>query len=79
MFITLTSVFFIWKADDAQEAIAAFSEDTNDHQLLMNVEYKGASVDLVIKKCTAIVAPDVLMILYDSGVTHYERIRCYPT
>lgn len=34
-------------ADDAQEAIAAFSEDTNDRQLLMNVEYKGASVDMV--------------------------------
>lgn len=45
MFITFGS-----QADDAQEAIQAFSEDTNDRQLMMNVEYKGASVDHV--SCT---------------------------
>lgn len=30
-----------------QEAVTAFSEDTADRQLLMNVEYKGANGDCV--------------------------------
>nr|CAG4646827.1 EOG090X01F7 [Megafenestra aurita] len=33
--------------EDIQEAITAFSEDTNDRQLLLNVEYKGLNGDCV--------------------------------
>lgn len=37
------------KADDAQEALTAFGEDTADRQLLLNVEYKGANTDHVLE------------------------------
>ena len=30
-----------FQADDIQEAVTAFNEDTVDRQLLLNVEYKG--------------------------------------
>jgi len=34
-------------ADDIQEAVTAFTEDTWNRQLLLNVEYKGTSLDQV--------------------------------
>nr|CAG4641473.1 EOG090X01F7 [Eurycercus lamellatus] len=34
-------------ADDIQEAVTAFNEDTSERQLLLNVEYKGANGDCV--------------------------------
>lgn len=39
--------FVVLQADDIQEAVAAFSEDTAERQLLMNIEYKGLNGDCV--------------------------------
>lgn len=44
---TLACVALPKDADDIQEAVTAFSEDTADRQLLLNVEYKGANGDCV--------------------------------
>lgn len=44
---TLACVSLPKDADDIQEAVAAFNEDTAERQLLMNIEYKGLNGDCV--------------------------------
>ena len=47
--LILACFFLLYKADDVQEALTAFGEDTADRQLLLNVEYKGANTDHVFE------------------------------
>lgn len=59
----------LFKPEDIQEAVTAFGEDTNDRQLLLNVEYKGANGDCV---CFCVLPIRSILISIDLGELGYK-------
>jgi len=65
-------------ADDVQEALTAFGEDTADRQLLLNVEYKGANTDhasLVTNESDVAQRKDIARELIADGLLCVESRR----